>query len=89
MSIHSEHLEILKSKSDEELITLFNNEINLKKDIDGFVKQSKNIELNELNRLMISEYRKSINEFIESNTNHKQYTWSVALERIRKNILLI
>lgn len=86
MNEQSEHLQILQNKDDEELIRLFNNEINLKKEIAIFVKAS-NISIYELNKLMIFEYRKTIAEFIETNANHKQYAWSVVIERIRKNIL--
>jgi hypothetical protein len=88
MNEQSEHLQVLQNKDDEELIRLFNNEINLKKEIGSFVKAS-NISIDELNKLMIAEYRKTIAEFIETNANHKQYAWSVVIERIRKNILVI
>lgn len=61
--------------------------MNLKSDIDAYSLDKSGISKDDLNKLMLAEYRKVIQEFIDENVNHKAYSWSVIIQRIRSKVL--
>ena len=70
--------------SDEELVRLFSNTNNLKYELDNYSYKKNGITKDELCKLMIEEYRNSLHQLIDDDINHKQYTWSVLIQRIKK-----
>jgi hypothetical protein len=84
MNTQNNFIEMLLNKSDEELVRLFSNENNLKYELDNYSYKKNDITKDELCKLMIEEYRNSLHQLIDDDINHKQYTWSVLLQRIKK-----
>lgn len=72
---------MLLSKSYEEIVNLLNNDEKLKVEIQNFTAKVNSFTVEILNELMVGEFKKRLEEQLDSNLNQQQI-WDYVTEKI-------
>ncbi len=81
MNKNEEYIEMLLSKSYEEIVNLLNNDEKLKVEIQNFTAKVNSFTVEILNELMVGEYKKRLKEQLDSDLNQQQI-WEFVIEKI-------
>lgn len=81
MKTNNEYIEMLLSKSYEEIVNLLNNDEKLKVEIQNFTAKVNSFTVEILNELMVGEFKKRLEEQLDSDLNQQQI-WDYVTEKI-------
>ena len=81
MKTNNEYIEMLLSKSYEEIVNLLNNDEKLKVEIQNFTAKVNSFTVEILNELMVGEFKKRLEEKLDSDLNQQQI-WDYVTEKI-------